>query len=478
VFDVGKRQAGWREARSGIGRPMALPARKVSRRITLEALQAMAESSVKSGDEDVEINPPETFESAKLPEERKRAEVKNDKQKKKMAEETKARISASMAGRKKSEEMKNKVSQALKGRVPWNKGKKLAVDVRNRMSSARFGRAPWNKGQRLTEEHKRKISKKMTGREISEETRRKLKMASKRPGDEVLVNAKSKDSEEDGNYSLVDTEHIHEFVTLRGQLRIWSDEFSDRIGRKPSISDVRRLAPLDLAEKFERYLKLRDRIRGLAKDVYGLEGPQSVPVQVPSRQKEPRIIRVHKTKIGDVVQAMKLNEEYDDADEKALSKNDFRMLGKYRLMESHDIHSLIQLRKELKSFSDEFKRKRGRIPALSDIKDSGQLLLYNKFETYLTIRGKVQGLAKEVYGLDVDNLEEIEQVSERGQKVLEKLRKTESADNLADLGNDSAQAGDASPSSSSTQEPDIVFPSQVSHGTACLSQTEDDPVQF
>lgn len=132
-------------------------------------------------------------------------EEKDSRPKRKLTAETKARISASMVGKKKSDEMKAKVSRALKGRVPWNKGKKLTIEVRKRMSFARFGRAPWNKGQQLSEKHRKKISEKMTGREVSAETKRKLKMARRRPGDNVVVSSKSPEPVEEGNFSLVRT---------------------------------------------------------------------------------------------------------------------------------------------------------------------------------------------------------------------------------------------------------------------------------
>mmetsp|Transcript_18400 Transcript_18400/g.73805 ORF Transcript_18400/g.73805 Transcript_18400/m.73805 type:complete len:252 (-) Transcript_18400:764-1519(-) len=121
-----------------------------------------------------------------------------------LTEETKARISASMLGKKKSEAMKIKLSEAHRGKIPWNKGKKLDSETRTKMSKSQFGRTPWNKGRRLSSAHRRKISEKMAGRKVSEDTRKKLRMARRRPGDDVVVSSRSKDVEDtEGNFALV-----------------------------------------------------------------------------------------------------------------------------------------------------------------------------------------------------------------------------------------------------------------------------------
>mmetsp|Transcript_18398 Transcript_18398/g.73797 ORF Transcript_18398/g.73797 Transcript_18398/m.73797 type:complete len:448 (-) Transcript_18398:3941-5284(-) len=346
-----------------------------------------------------------------------------------LTEETKARISASMLGKKKSEAMKIKLSEAHRGKIPWNKGKKLDSETRTKMSKSQFGRTPWNKGRRLSSAHRRKISEKMAGRKVSEDTRKKLRMARRRPGDDVVVSSRSKDVEDtEGNFALVDTDHIHEFVSLRRDLRVWSDEFADRIGRRPSITDVRRIASNEVASKFERYLRIRDRIRGLAKDVYGSVDPEEVPVASPRLQKD--AVRVERSSPDGIVKAIGEDEMIQDESEsdenvrRSLTKSDYRLIGQYRLMENNDIHTFIQLRKELKRFSDNFKEREGRVPALSDIEQSGKLSLYRKFEQYLAIREKMNGLVTEVYGLDVDNLEEIERVSRKGQHIIEQLRHT------------------------------------------------------
>mmetsp|Transcript_18400 Transcript_18400/g.73806 ORF Transcript_18400/g.73806 Transcript_18400/m.73806 type:complete len:81 (-) Transcript_18400:209-451(-) len=63
--------------------------------------------------------------------------------------------------------------------------------------------------------------------------------------------------------------------------------------------------------------------------------------------------------------------ESDENVRRSLTKSDYRLIGQYRLMENNDIHTFIQLRKELKRFSDNFKEREGRVPALSDIEQSG-----------------------------------------------------------------------------------------------------------
>lgn len=99
--------------------------------------------------------------------------------------------------------------------------------------------------------------------------------------------------------------------------------------------------------------------------------PQDIPVQRP-RKNEARVIRVQRSTVGesDIVPAIKTTNLEEDGPQ-TLSKSDYQLLGKYRLMESNDIHTFIQLRRELKKFSDDFKAEQGRIPALSDIKESG-----------------------------------------------------------------------------------------------------------
>lgn len=59
---------------------------------------------------------------------------------------------------------------------------------------------------------------------------------------------------------------------------------------------------------------------------------------------------------------------------------------------------------------------------------------------------RMRGLVKEVYGMDVDNLEEIEQVQERGQKILETLRysktSVQSDDSASNTASDDATQSD------------------------------------
>ena len=86
-------------------------------------------------------------------------------------------------GRKKgfkiSEETREKMKQAKLGKPSGSKGKhwKLSKKIRQKMSKAHKGHIPWNKGLKLgsNPEH----SKRMKGRKLSEEHKRKISIAHK-----------------------------------------------------------------------------------------------------------------------------------------------------------------------------------------------------------------------------------------------------------------------------------------------------------
>ena len=106
-----------------------------------------------------------------------------------------------------------------------------------------------------------------------------------------------------------------------------------------------------------------------------------------------------------------------------LSANDYRMIGKYRLMECADINRYVELRRELERWSAQFKKRTGRTPALSDVKECGSHALYRSFCTYLHLRESMSGLVKEVYRTNMDDVETFQHVTEEGRSILDTLRK-------------------------------------------------------
>ncbi|KAI0562704.1 hypothetical protein FGB62_55g144 [Gracilaria domingensis] len=397
-----------------------------------------------------------------------------------VSEETRRRISYTMLGKPKSKEMREKVSRSMKGRVPWNKGKKLSPEIRARMSEGRVGRPAWNRGRALTASHRQAISQSMTNidRSISTETRQRMRMARRRPGDGIVQG--SMRSGMVGNYPLVDSADINAYVTLRRELRVWSDKFKKNNSRRPSLADIRRFAPISIIRKFEKYVSMRDQIRGLAGDVYGSVNPNDVPSvstgEVSSAPRNNGARAIHITKHGNRrLVSTAADQEADNVGysdgrhslegaledmwdmydrphtrssvkrdqyshmligageagnrKERLSPRDFRMIGRYRLMESMDIHRFVSLRRELQKWSDEFREKHGRKPKLSDARSEGKTALYHRFCEYLDIRGKMSGLVEEVYGTEVDDLETLVKANEEGKIMLDALRSGGSATN-------------------------------------------------
>jgi NUMOD3 motif len=388
-----------------------------------------------------------------------------------LTDETKRKIAYSMLGQRKSDEMRAKVSKKLKGRVPWNKGKKLSPETRARMSEARFGRTAWNKGRRLTSEHRHAISASSAAasRAMTEETRVRMRMARRRPGDGIVSGGPAPEIEK-GFYPLVDTVDIHEYVTLRRELRVWSDRWYEHNSKRPSLADVRRTARPKIVRKFEQYVVMRDRIRGLAADVCGYLDPKAIPavsprdisygprnnnsgmylgqdtnagerlrqlgIGVPSAENrdvlsEDNYSSINRTSLayktaqagagtfpsrGDYSsgfqkrESLRLNEPEKrvlQAGSSELSPavgqagyvptaNDFRAIGKYRLMESIEISKYVQTRRELENWSNGFKKEHGHIPALSDVRVRASPETYQKFCNYvglvLTTRRKFRRL--------------------------------------------------------------------------------------
>ncbi len=237
---------------------------------------------------------------------------------------------------------------------------------------------------------------------------------------------------------------------------------------------------------------MRDRIRGLASDVYGSVNPADVPVLPPGdKATEPRnnnhgrmiFVTKHGNRRMGSAQEMAANlggqgvgetaeersamaslgvettkddmwDAYDypvrrpdrasgfgidrtlfgaheigdgnaRGNREHLSMNDYRLIGKYRLMESKDICMFVQLRRELERWSKGFRDRTGRTPKLSDVKEVGEGGLYTKFCKYLDMRHSMSGLMKEVYGTNIDDLQTtLDQVNEAGKNVLDTLRST------------------------------------------------------
>mmetsp|Transcript_20047 Transcript_20047/g.53391 ORF Transcript_20047/g.53391 Transcript_20047/m.53391 type:complete len:267 (+) Transcript_20047:1-801(+) len=107
-----------------------------------------------------------------------------------------------------------------------------------------------------------------------------------------------------------------------------------------------------------------------------------------------------------------------------LGPSEYRVLGRYRLLETMDIHSFFRLRRELKEWSSAFSEEVGRTPSLSDAKQRGGLTLYRKFVRYLDMRARMRGLAREMHVLvdEVEDIALIEKVTETGKSLLECLK--------------------------------------------------------
>lgn len=470
-----------------------------------------------SGEDVADTTPSNTSGSSAEGEEGEGAQARGaPRQRRKLSAETKRKIAFAMLGQKKSDEMRAKVSQKLKGRVPWNKGKKLSAETRARMSEARFGRVPWNKGRSLSQKHRHNIAAggSGVGRIDSAMSRARRRMARRRPGDAIVAGG-GPSGVANGAYPLVETTDINTYVTLRRELRVWSDQFSELNSRRPSLADVRRNAPPEIIRQFERYVAMRDRIRGLAADVYGTINPSTVPVVSPkvttsapqnnnagsvvqyTSNGNPRLVR-KKTEVeiagdvapvdggdmgategiesmepvegivgsgsesvvgggestdstwgqwdvydqpmrGDYSSGFQVTETLGPEKEKQtakkrdqLSPNDYRAIGKYRLIESADIHRYVQLRKKLLTWSASYKKTYGHTPSLSDVEARGYPRMYRRFCEYVNTRDHMDGLFKEVVGAEVGDVEQIKKMSKAGRKLVDQLRPKSPPSNSVD----------------------------------------------
>lgn len=104
-----------------------------------------------------------------------------------------------------------------------------------------------------------------------------------------------------------------------------------------------------------------------------------------------------------------------------LSFNDFRKIGRHRLMETMEINRYIDLRHDLQKWSAKFQADHGKVPSLSDVREHGSSAHYNKFCEYLDMRSRMEGLVKEVCGTEVDDLETLSKINDEGKQVLKTL---------------------------------------------------------
>jgi len=107
-----------------------------------------------------------------------------------------------------------------------------------------------------------------------------------------------------------------------------------------------------------------------------------------------------------------------------LSADDYRLIGKHRLMTTGDIHQYIQLRRQLKAWSDSWKEAHGTLapPSLSDVREDAPPSVYAQFCEYLALRARMRGLAKEVFGAEVDDVEGMQRTANEGETILHALK--------------------------------------------------------
>lgn len=78
-----------------------------------------------------------------------------------------------------TEHQKEVARQTFTGREPWNKGKTLSEEHKAKCSASLKGKNTWSKGRKLSKEHIEAIKRANTNKIVSEETRKKLSIASK-----------------------------------------------------------------------------------------------------------------------------------------------------------------------------------------------------------------------------------------------------------------------------------------------------------
>lgn len=108
-----------------------------------------------------------------------------------------------------TEHQKEVARQTFTGREPWNKGKTLSEEHKAKCSASLKGKNTWSKGRKLSKEHIEAIKRANTNKIVSEETRKKLSIASK--GRKLPDEAKQKISKANkGNTYCLGRHHSEE----------------------------------------------------------------------------------------------------------------------------------------------------------------------------------------------------------------------------------------------------------------------------
>ncbi|GJQ08834.1 hypothetical protein GpartN1_g625.t1 [Galdieria partita] len=389
----------------------------------------------------------------------------------KLPEEVRRKISMAMIGRKKSKAARAAMSIAKKGMVSPNKGHKLTIEARARLSLSMLGRRAWNKGRQLSMKHKIAIANSLSNRKLSQEHRQKLRLARWRPTDRILrshvisskVQKKLESSqdvkdcshlqerkEDHIEWPLLTTQEINEYVSLRRELRVWSEKFSLDGYSTPSLSTLRRKAPKAILKKYEKYLEYRERFRGLAFDVYGKIAPGSVSVSPRGgrwrrtqtnkcfddsssfiESSPPELLDSSLCQCEEIQKFVASNTTNHSSI--CLTPSAYRILGRYRLLETHDIHEFVALRKELRSWSSSYFEEHGRRPTLQDAEKNLCSESLKKFKRYIQIREQIQGLVRETFGIEQLDMNSIEAMTETSLKILNSLKFAPSDANVKDI---------------------------------------------
>jgi len=128
---------------------------------------------------------------------------------KKLSEETKRKISLVQKGKKLTIEHRKKIKKHYMLHGSWHTGKKRSEETKKKISKASMGRIPWNKGNPCPKNVREKISRKLRGRSLSLETKRKMSFAQK--GRVVKKSTRKKISEAKKGIRPSDT-HIKKII--------------------------------------------------------------------------------------------------------------------------------------------------------------------------------------------------------------------------------------------------------------------------
>eukprot|EP00166_Cyanidium_caldarium_P003372 ctg_3250.g703 len=343
---------------------------------------------------------------------------------------------ASRVGRRDSPETRQRKAASRLGRSSWNRGVPWSEEVRSRIAESNKGRAAWNKGRPLEEEHRQRIREARQGKQFSAEHRRQLSLAQRRRVDtllgsggdvisEVATSAEAAaaagrgdDDDDDAVVEAVDatdsarngnallgglTETLHEYAQLRRVLRPWSEQFCAEHGdRRPTLVDVRRYASEEVVAQFERYAVIRQQLRGLTVDMVDHVPP-------PPKEKKRKKAASHRRTRQDAQTASAppppepTPEPPPPPPPLELKPLDYRLIGRFRLLGTDDIHEFVSLRRRLRVWSDRFKQTHGRRPTLSDASKVAHMGVsaaeWRRMCTrYLELRAVMYGLMQETYG--------------------------------------------------------------------------------